>query len=76
MPLPKEVLDSVAEDIKKAKSTLAELKDVLTDMHLAGMDTTKEDTEYKTLESDIRKLEVFYGFQKAKSQSPTKSPSG
>ena len=76
MPLPKEVLDSVAEDIEKAKSTLAELKDVLTDMHLASMDVTKEDEEYKALASDIRKLEVFYGFQKAKSQAPAKTPKG
>ena len=72
MPLPEEVLDSVKEDIDQGKALLAELKDVITDMRLSGMDTTKEDEQYATLSSDVRKLEVFYERQKAKSPGSAK----
>lgn len=67
MPLPKEVLETVKGQIESAKSSLVELKEVITDMRLSGMDTTKQDEEYETLASDLRKLEIFYGRQKAKS---------
>ena len=72
MPLPEDVLASVEEDIVKSKALLAELKDVVTDMRLSGMDTTEQDKQYASLSSDVRKLEVFYGLQKAKSPGATK----
>ena len=67
MPLPKEVLTKVAENIKKAKTSLTELKDVVNDMRLSGLDTKERDTEVKRLSDELRSLEIFYDRQKAKS---------
>lgn len=67
MPVPKEVLEDIAQDIKEATSSLAELEEVVKDMRLAGMDTTKIDGELESLRDEIRKLRVFYDRQKAKS---------
>lgn len=67
MPLPKDILESIKGDIAEAEKALAELKDVVSDMRLAGMDTTKQDAEVDSLDDEIRKLKVFYGRQIAKS---------
>ena len=73
MPLPKDVLDRVADDIQKANSSLTELKDVVGDMRLSGLDTEKYDADVKDLTDKIRSMEVFYERQKAKSQASTGS---
>jgi len=67
MPLPKEVIVKVAENIKRAKSSLAELRDVVNDMRLSGLTTTEQDAEVKRLSEELRSLEIFYDRQKAKS---------
>lgn len=67
MPLPKEVLVAVNADIEKATASLAELKDVITDMKLSGMETTKQDADYDRLSDSLRSLSLFYDRQKAKS---------
>ncbi|GAJ05354.1 unnamed protein product [marine sediment metagenome] len=66
MPLPKEVLTSVAEDIAKAEASFADLKDVVTDMKLSGMDTTKQEAEVDDLSRKLRSLRMFYELRKAK----------
>lgn len=67
MPLPKEALDRIAEDIEKAEASIAELKDVVSDMRLSGMDVTTQTAAMKDLSDKIRQLKVFYERQKAKS---------
>lgn len=67
MPLPKEVLEKVSANIKLAKSSLADLKDVVSDMRLSGLDTIERDKEVKRLSDELRSLEIFYERQKAKS---------
>ena len=67
MPLPKEVLESLKHDIDEAEESLKEVKDVVTDMRLAGMDTAKLDSELETLKDEIRKRRILYDRQKAKS---------
>jgi hypothetical protein len=73
MPLPIEVLDSVKEDIEQAKLLMKDLKDVIADMRYAGMDIAKQEEELASLSSEIKKLEVFYDRQKAKSPGATKA---
>ena len=68
MPLPREVLDSIKEDIDKAKTLLAELREVITDMRLSGMDTAKQDDQFEALSTEIRHLEGFYERQRVKSE--------
>lgn len=67
MPIPKEVLDSIAEDIAEAEALLAGLKDVVSDMKLSGMDTQVQDAEISELSKRLRGLRMFYELQKAKS---------
>lgn len=67
MPLPADILESIKGDIAEADRALAELKDVVADMRLAGMDTTKQDAQIDSLDDEIRRLKVFYGRQIAKS---------
>lgn len=67
MPLPKEILESLKHDIDEADESLKEVKDVVTDMRLAGMDTAKFDSELETLKDEIRKRRILYERQKAKS---------
>lgn len=67
MPIPKEVLDSLATDIAEAEGLLAQLVDIVADMRLSGMDTKAEDDKMDKLTDDIRHLKAFYGRQKAKS---------
>jgi len=66
MPLPKEVLETVKKDIDRATESLAKLKEVVSDMRYAGMDTTKNDTEIDRLDDEIRKLKIFYNRQAKK----------
>lgn len=66
MALPKEVLNSIAEDITKAEASLADLKDVVADMRLSGMDTTKQDAEVVELSRKLRSLKMFHDLRKAK----------
>jgi len=66
MPLPKEVLDSIAEDIAKAEASLTDLKEVVSDMRLSGMDTAKQDAEVADLSKKLRSLKMFYDLRKAK----------
>lgn len=66
MPLPKEVLDSIAADIETSESALVELEDVLSDMRLAGMDVAKHESECESLTEKVRSLKIFYERQKAK----------
>ncbi|GAJ00430.1 unnamed protein product [marine sediment metagenome] len=67
MPLPKDVLKQVKANLDKAEATLAEIQDVVTDMRLAGLDTTKQDTEMEALRDEIRKRRIFYDRQEARS---------
>ena len=66
MPMPKEVLDTIAADIVKAESSLADLKDVVSDMRLSGMDTTKQQAEFDELSKKLRSMKTFYDLRKAK----------
>lgn len=66
MPMPKELLDRIAADIKEAEGYLAEVKDVVSDMRLAGMDTSRQVKEIDDLEDKLRQLRVFHERQKAK----------
>ncbi|MBA7621058.1 hypothetical protein ES703_28415 [subsurface metagenome] len=66
MPIPKEVLDTVAGDVTKAEASLADLKDIVADMKLSGMDTAKHDVEVADLTRKIRTLKTFYELRKAK----------
>lgn len=66
MPMPKSVLDTIAEDIAKAETSLAALKDVVSDMRLSGMDTKVQDAEVDDLSKKLRSLKMFYDLRKAK----------
>jgi len=67
MPLPKEQLELIKQDIDAANKTLTEMKDVLDDMRLAGMSIDKQQTTYDDLSDRLRSLRVFYERQSAKS---------
>ena len=67
MPLPKEVLESLKRGIDEAEESLIEVKDVVTDMRLAGMDTAKFDDRLETLRDEIRKRRILYERQISKS---------
>jgi len=66
MALPREVLESIATDIANAESSIAELKDVVGDMRLSGMDSSKQEDEVSQLSDKLRGYKVFYERQKAK----------
>ncbi|MBA7580092.1 hypothetical protein ES708_21979 [subsurface metagenome] len=66
MPMPKEVLESIAENITKAEASLADLKEVVSDMRLSGMDTKVQDAEVDDLSKKLRSLKMFYELRKAK----------
>lgn len=66
MPLPKEVLERVKVNLDKAEATLNEIIDVVSDMRLAGLDTSKQDIETENLRDEIRKRRIFYERQKAR----------
>lgn len=66
MPFPKETLEAVAKDITKAEASLADLKDVVSDMRLSGMDTAARDAEVADLSRKLRSLKMFYELRKAK----------
>jgi len=66
MPMPKEVLDTIAADVVKAESSLADLKDVVADMRLSGMDTAKQQAEVDELSKKLRSMKMFYDLRKAK----------
>ena len=66
MPMSKEVLNTIAGDIKKADSSLADLKDVVSDMRLSGMDTAKQEAEVADLSKKLRSMKMFYDLRKAK----------
>ncbi len=66
MPLPKEQLDFIANDIEAANATLKEMKDVIDDMRLAGMSIDKQEKTYDDLSDRLRSLRVFYERQQAK----------
>ena len=66
MPLPKEQLDFIANDIGAATATLKEMKDVIDDMRLAGMSIDKQEKTYDDLSDRLRSLRVFYERQQAK----------
>lgn len=66
MPMSKEVLDIIAEDIAKAEASLTDLKDVVSDMRLSGMDVTKQEAEVTDLSGKLRSLRLFHDLRKAK----------
>jgi len=66
MPIPKEVLEAVATDIANATASLADLKDVVSDMRLSGMDTKRQDDEIDDLTKQLRSEKMFYELRKAK----------
>ncbi|MBA7532444.1 hypothetical protein ES705_24670 [subsurface metagenome] len=66
MPMSKEVLETIAGDIEKAESSLADLKDVVSDMRLSGMDVTKQQAEVDDLSKKLRSMKMFYDLRKAK----------
>ena len=67
MPIPKEQLDLIEKDIEAATATLADMKDVIDDMRLAGMAIEKQEKLYDDLTDRLRSLKVFYERQRAKS---------
>ena len=67
MPLPKEQLDFIKNDIDAASNTLKDMKDVIDDMRLAGMSIDKQQKTYDDLTDRLRSLRVFYERQQAKS---------
>ena len=66
MPMSKEVLATIAGDIKRADSSLVDLKDVVSDMRLSGMDTAKQEAEVADLSKKLRSMKMFYDLRKAK----------
>ena len=66
MALPSEVLESIATDIADAANSLVELKDVVGDMRLSGMDASRQEEEVARLSDRLRSYKVFYERQKAK----------
>lgn len=66
MPMSKEVLDIIAGDIAKGEASLADLKDVVSDMRLSGMDVTKQEAEVLDLSRKLRSLKMFHDLRKAK----------
>ena len=66
MPMSKEVLATIAGDIKRADSSLVDLKDVVSDMRLSGMDTAKQEAEVAALSKKLRSMKMFYDLRKAK----------
>ncbi len=69
MGMPQNVLDEIAEDIAKAEASLADLKDVVSDMRLSGMDTAKQEAEVDALSKKHRSLKMFYELRKAKAKA-------
>jgi len=67
MPLPKEVMGTLLADIDKAEKSLAELKDIVSDMRLSGMDTAIYDAKVTALSGKLRSLRMFYAARKEKS---------
>lgn len=66
MQMSKEVIDRIGADIEKADKALADLKEVVGDMRLSGMDTKIQDTEVERLTASLRSLKMFYERRKAK----------
>lgn len=66
MPLPKDQLELIGEDIEKATIGLAKMKDVIEDMRLAGMPSEKQEKAYDELSDRLRSLKVFHARQQAK----------
>jgi len=66
MAMPKEVLDTIAADIANAESSLADLRDVVADMRLSGMDVTTQQAEVDDLSKKLRSMKMFYDLRKAK----------
>lgn len=66
MPLPQNVLETVAADIAKAEASFADLKEVVADMRLSGMDTKIQDAQVADLAAKIRSLKMFYDIRKDK----------
>ena len=66
MPLPKETLDDILRDVRESEAALVDLKDVISDMRLSGMDVAKEEDKMDELTDKIRSLRSFYDRQKAK----------
>lgn len=67
MPIPKEQLELIKQDIDAATETLADMKDVIDDMRLAGMSIDRQQKTYDDLSDKLRSLRVFYERQTAKS---------
>ncbi|MBA7585677.1 hypothetical protein ES708_27665 [subsurface metagenome] len=68
MPIPKEVLERMKEGMDEAEVLLKDYKDIITDMRLAGMDTTEREKVSHDMTEKLRQQRVFYGRQKAKSK--------
>jgi len=66
MPLPKDIISEVEANLDKAEASLADITDVVTDMRLAGLDTSKRDAEMEDLRDEIRKRRIFLARQKAR----------
>jgi len=66
MPLPKDLLARCKANLDKAEATLAEITDVVTDMRLAGLDTSKQDIQMENMRDEIRKRRIFYERQTAR----------
>lgn len=60
MPLPKDILKQAKASLDEAETILNEIKDVVTDMRLSGLDTTKQDVEMEHMRDEIRKRRNFY----------------
>jgi len=66
MSIPEDVLNSIAENIKKAKETINSVSDVIADLRASGIDASKQETELTAAKSELRRLETFYTRQAGK----------
>lgn len=63
MPLPEEVLQEIAEGLDKAKAGIDDLKDTISDMRKAKLDTEFQDKRLAELEATYRQMLMFHGYQ-------------
>lgn len=66
MPLPKDILEGMKANMDEAEKLLADYKDIVTDMRLAGMDTAKMEERIDDMTERLRQQRFFYERQKAK----------
>ena len=63
MPLPEKTLAEIKKRVDEAKAKIAELEDVITDLRASGIDASKQEARLQPLKDELRKWELFYGYQ-------------